>query len=495
MAGAFATRAARGVLWTAAGNWGNQLATFVVFAVLSRLLTPEAFGTVALAAVFVGLVQLLANQGMVDALVQRRSLDREHLDTAFWTGLGVGLVAMALLVGLSYPIALAVGQHELAPVVAVLSLTIPIGSTNLVQRALMTRELAFRSLTVRTLAATTVGSVAGLAAAFSGLGVWSLVAQNVANVVAGAFVLWTLTSWRPRLAFSRRHFGDLFGYGVHVTAFKVLNYFSRKGDDFLIGSFLGAASLGLYSVAYRMLTIIIDLTTNLIDTVAFPVYARLQDEESRLRDAYYRTSGYVALVSFPVFAGLLVLAPEIVGVFFGAKWSESVPVMQALTFVGGLQAVNYLNSSMLKALGKPSWRVVLAGINMLMSLVAFFIVVQRGILAVAIALVVVGYLAMPLSYIAVNRLMRISPVSYLLQIAGPLVGSVAVAASSYAARGALEGQPQLVVLLGAGAAGAAAYIAVIALIARPLAREISRLLRSALRGGTNSRHRPAQGMS
>ena len=478
------TRAAKGVLWTAAGNWGTQAATFAVFVVLSRLLDPASFGLVALAAVFVGLVQLIANQGMLDALIQRRTLDPEHLDTAFWTGLGVGVAAMAVLAGLAYPIGLAVDQPRLAPIVAVLAISIPIGSTNLVQRALMTRDLAFRSLTMRTLVATVVGSVAGIAAAVSGLGAWSLVVQNLANVVAGAAVLWTLTPWRPGLRFSRRHFRDLFGYGVHVVAFKILNYLGRKGDDLLIGSFLGAAALGFYSVAYRILTMIAEVTTNLIDSVAFPVYARLQDDPERLREAYHRTSGYVALVSFPVFAAIVVLAPQIVEVCFGGQWADSAPVMQVLALVGCLQAVNYLNSTMLKALGKPSWRVVLSGITTLLSVGAFFAVVQHGILAVAVALVVASYISMPLSYVAIDRLLPLSPVRYLRHLAGPLIGSLAVAGAAYGAREALEAQHPVVVLAGGIAAGLGAYVATIALLARPVAREIIRLFQSALgRGG------------
>ncbi len=491
--GSLGARAAKGVLWTALGNWGNQIATFVVFVTLSRILVPEAFGLIAYASVFVGLVQLIANQGMLDALVQRPSLDREHLDTAFWTGLGVGVAAMALMMGLAYPIGLAVGEPKLPLVIVGLALSIPIGSTNLVQRALMTRDLAFRSITIRTLVATGVGSVAGIAAAVAGLGVWSLVVQNLANVVAGAVTLWALTSWRPRFGFSRSHFHDLFGYGIHVVAFKILNYFSRRGDDFLIGSFLGAASLGLYAIAYRMLTMIIDLTTNLIDSVAFPVYSRLQDEHHRLREAYYRTSGFVALVSFPVFAGILVLSPEIVEVFFGQKWKDSAPVMQVLALAGVVQAVNYLNSTMLKALGKPSWRVVLSGINMILSLIAFFAAVRHGILAVAIALVIVSYVAIPLSYIAVHRLMPFSAARYLARVGGPLVASVGSGLAAYGAREALHGHSSVLVLVLGIGAGALGYAASIALIARPLARDISGLLQSAFR--RRERQDPAVGVS
>src|SRR3990170_4605415 len=169
------TRAAKGVFWTATGAWGRQLAIFVVFAVLARLLEPADFGLVALAAVFVGFTNVIAEEGMVDALVQRKELERAHLDAAFWTGLAFALSVTVLLAALAMPIAMLLGEDELAPVLVILALAIPIASTSLVQRALLTRELAFRSLTLRSLAALTVGSIFGVTAALLGFGVWSLV--------------------------------------------------------------------------------------------------------------------------------------------------------------------------------------------------------------------------------------------------------------------------------------------------------------------------------
>ena len=134
-------RAAKGVFWTAASNWGNELTRLLVFVILARVLDPKDFGLVAFALVFIGMTQVVADQGMADALVQRKDLDPAHFDSAFWMNVAFGIFLAAILAGLAIPISRAVGEPRLAPVVAVLALSIPISSLNLVQRALMTREL------------------------------------------------------------------------------------------------------------------------------------------------------------------------------------------------------------------------------------------------------------------------------------------------------------------------------------------------------------------
>jgi PST family polysaccharide transporter len=472
------------------GNWGNQLAAFLVFVVLSRLLPPDAFGLVALAAVFVGLTQVIANQGLVDALVQRKHLDPEHLDTAFWMSMAFAIALTAVAMAGAQPIAAAFHEPRLAPVLMGLALSIPISGLTLVQRALLSRAFAFRSLTLRTLASIVVGSIVGIGAAAAGFGVWSLVAQNLANQLAGAVVLWRVEAWRPRLRFSRSHFNDLFGYGINVVAFRVLNYFNRRADDLLIGAFLGPTALGFYSVAYRMLVLLIEVTSNLIDAVAFPVFSRLQDDADRLRRVYYKSSTFAALVAFPGFLAILVLAPQIVEVVFGPKWSESVPVMQVLTLFGIVQALIYLNSTMVKALGKPSWRVIIVGITAVFNVAAFFVAVQHGIVAVALALVIVGYVLAPVSFWAVNRLLPISTRTYIRHIAQPLAASLVMTAVMFGLRHALEDRQPALVLITVAAAGGATYIGALYVFARPLAAEAVELARRAIprRTRTLSRH-------
>ena len=470
------TRAAKGVFWTATGAWGRQLAVFIVFAVLARLLEPADFGLVALAAVFVGFTNVIAEEGMVDALVQRKELERAHLDAAFWTGLAFALAMTVILAALAVPIASLLGEPDLAPVLVVLALAIPIGSASLVPRALLTRELAFRSLTMRSLAAITVGSIFGVTAALLGYGVWSLVVQNIVGVTTGTLVLWRVTDFRPRLTFSYAHCRQLLSFGSNVVGFRLLIYFTRRADELLIGAFLGPAALGFYTIGSRMVRMLIQVTSSLIDRVSFPLYSRLQDKPGRLRVAFYKSTSFATLIASPVFLAAAVLAPQVTEVFFGPKWADSIPVMQILSFFGLIQVLTYLNGTTIKALGKPGWLVIIVGITAALKVSAFLVAVQYGLIAVAVAAAAVGWIVAPLYYWGVRRLVGIGFSEYWRSLRVPVVGSILSAATMLALRLLLDDAQAFVVLAVAGAAGAAVYYATVRLLAPPLADEVRDLI-------------------
>lgn len=445
--------AAQGVFWSAMGNWGHQLSAFVVFALLARLLAAEDFGLVALAAVFTGLVKILAEQGMADAIVQRSDLDDEHLDTAFWASITLGAGATGVIVAGSSLIAAVLDEPEIGPILAWLALSIFVSSFGSVAKAILSRRLAFSSLTLRSLLSVVVGGVAGIVAAYAGFGVWALIVQNVVTELVAVIALWAVVDWRPRLTFSLGSFKELFAFGANVVGFKVLLFLKRQSDNLLVGSFLGVAALGFYSVAYRFLRILVNTTTSIVGVVAFPVFSKIQEEPERVRRAYYQALRYTSLIAFPAFFGLIVVAPELTRLAFGDGWDQSVPVMRVLALTGLLQSVTFINGTIMKALGKPSWRLGIVALEALGSVVGFIIAVRWGIVAVAAALAIANYSLAPVSLYATNKLVGLEAGRYSASLRAPFAASIAMAGVVAALKSPIEDLNlliQVVILIGAG---------------------------------------------
>lgn len=481
-------QAARGVFWTAAGNWGYQLATLIVFSILANLLTPEAFGLVALASVFIAAMKLIEEQGMADALVQREELEPEHLDTAFWISVGLSVaLAVVLTVG-SGLLAALVNEPDVAPILAWLSVSLILSGFSSVQRAILTRELRFASLTLRTLSSVIVGGVVGVAAAFAGYGVWALVAQLITLELVGVIALWTASDWRPSFRFSRSHFRELFSFGSSVLGFKLLRFADRRVDNLMVGSLISATALGFYVVAYRLLNLIINITTSVIGSVAFPVFSRIQGDPEQVRKAYYKAVRQISVISFPAFIGIMVVAPEVTRLVFGGQWDASVPVMQVLAIAGLAQSVLFVNGVVLKSLGRPGWRLVIMAVSVALLVAAFAVAVQWGIVAVAWALVAVTYGMAPVWLAATNRLVGLTPRRYLEQVGPPLIASLMMAGLVLALELIVDGWPllwQVVLLVGSGIA---TYALSLWLIARPMAVETLSLVRLSIprRGASGS---------
>lgn len=440
-------KAVKGVVWSALESWGRQVISLIVFFVLARLLGPESYGLVALASVFLAFVQLFLDQGLSQAIVQRQELEPEHLDTAFWTNVVISGVLTTLSIACAGLVAEFYKEPQLTPIIRWLSLSFLFGGLISVQQAIFQRRLAFQALALRSIVAVVIGGVVGVTMAFMNFGVWSLVGQQLSSGVAQVLVLWSVSDWRPGFKVSAKHFKELFSFGVNVLGIKILDFLNRRSDDFLIGYFLGSVALGYYNIGYRVLLIMTELLISVMAKVAMPTFSRLQHDLEKLRRAFYTATQLTSLVAFPTFLSMAVLAPEVVQVLFGEKWMPSVPVMQVLAFIGILHSIDYFNASVIIAMGKPIWKLRLNCLNAVSNVIGFAIAVRWGILAVAAAYVIRGYLVSPIPFLVVRKLTHINLKTYFSQLVSPVVGSLAMAAAIFAAKYFLNGLLNLYVLL------------------------------------------------
>jgi PST family polysaccharide transporter len=250
----------------------------------------------------------------------------------------------------------------------------------------------------------------------------------------------------------------------------------------MIGLFIGSTALGFYVVAYRVLRLVINICTSVIGSVAFPTFSRVQRDSERVQRLYYRTMRLAALVTFPAFLGLIILSPEVTRLMFGPGWGRSIPVMRMLGVAGLVTAIGFLNPTVIKALGKPAWRVAIMGVTAVAQVVAFAVAVRWGVLAVATALAVVTLTMTPVWFYAVHKLIGLSLATLARQLVTPAIASVLMVAVVLAVRSvvhelALVWQVPLLV-----ATGVTTYALSLLLVDRPLAAEAFELGRLAIPG-------------
>jgi PST family polysaccharide transporter len=424
----------QGVIWSAIQSWGSQLSSLLIFLILARLLDPEAFGLIALAGVFLALMQVFLEQGFAQALVQRETLEPEHLDTTFWVSLATGIALTALGLGIAPLYASWFRQPQLVSIIRWLSILFTISSLNNVQRALLERDFAFKAIAIRHLIGTIAGGIVGIGLALWGGGVWSLVGQQIVQEGVGTAIFWKVSAWRPRFQFSITHLRQLSNFGIHILGINFLGFFSNRADDLLIGYFLGATALGYYSVAYRILTVMTELLVGTSSRVALPAFSRLQHQPDKLRTAFYRATQLTSSIAFPIFLGTATLAPELIQVLFGEQWHPSIPVMQILSLVGLLRTVTYFKGSIFMAMGKPSWHLKINLLSAILNVLGFAIAVRWGIVAVAFAYLARACIVFPVSQTVVSKLLQAPILVYLKQFASPLLGSMIMVAAIWVAR-------------------------------------------------------------
>lgn len=427
-------KAINGVIWSATQTWGVRVISFLVMVALARLVAPEAFGLVAYATVFIAFAQIFVDQGFSDAIVQFSQLTREHLDTAFWASILMGGLLSIASVFASDAVASLFREPQLIPILRWLSPIFLLSALSSVQQAILRRELAFKSLTVRSLTANLVSGLIAVIMAFRGYGVWSLVAKLLVSAMVNMVMLWQVSDWRPGFRLSIRRFRELFLFGISILGGNFVDFISVHSDHFLIGYFLGSTALGYYTLAYNLLIVTTDLLISVPNAVAFPLLSSLQADSAGVKRAFGQVILLQSIVAYPIFLGIATLSSELIILLYGVQWSASIPVLQLLMLIGIVRSAMYIYSSVFRAAGKPSWRFWIYLLTAIMNVIGFALVVRLGIVAVAASYVIVSYLLSPFYFFMIRKLIGFSIRSHLSQYSPAVISSLVMLAVLYVFR-------------------------------------------------------------
>lgn len=368
-----------GLKWQAISIVGRQLLSMVVFTSLARLLSPSAFGLVALVSVYLGFVAMFIDQGIATALIQRQNPEPGHLDTAFWFNMGCAIVLCLGTIILAGPISLLFHEPRLIPLLRWSSLGLIIGASSAIHATLFTKAMDFRQPVIRGLIANVAGGIVGIGMALTGCGVWSLVGQQLAGEVAGAAFLWGMSNYRPSFRFSWLHLRQLFGFSSSVFAASILWYFSSRLDQMVVGRFYGAFELGLYSIAGKIPNLANMLTQQPVASVSLPALSKLQEDHARMRQTVYQGMELNAFISFAVFVGVAAVAPELVPLLFGAKWASAAALCSLLSLYSLMETLQVFSYPILLASGGIGKYVLLNVWHVIGVLVACFAGVEWGV--------------------------------------------------------------------------------------------------------------------
>jgi O-antigen/teichoic acid export membrane protein len=475
--------------WAFVMNLGQRgLATAFTF-VLAAILGPEEFGLVAMGLAFVTLIQVVLEQGISTAIVQRERLEDRYVDAAFWLNLAWCLLLAAVSVGLAGWWASANDTPELRDVIAALSGLLLIWGLMIVPMSLLQRDSRFKELAAAWNVAALAGGVVAVALALTGAGVWAFVAQQlVMDGVAVAVMIATLR-WRPRLRFSWTHARELLGFSSSVFVANLGGFVNRRADTLLMGLFFGPLAVGLYRIADRIVDLVLEFTMRPIGVIALPHFSRLQSDPEGLRDSVEKCLRLTLLATVPALA-VVAATSDFVLALFGDEWAAAATVLPLLCVVGVVKGLVFFTGPLLFAVAKPLLRAAMLWVLGALSAVAVVAVgaaladssIEDQITGMGASRALLFLVAiLPINLAILHRYggLRLRPLVRVLP--GPLASAVAAAAVgvALAAAGLLEEVGAVpAAILAVGAAGGAA-VAVL-LVLEPEARAELRALRRRL---------------
>ncbi len=347
-----AHRAARAVQWRLIGAAIGMLFHLAVGVLLARLLTPADFGAMTLAVMVLGLAQLLGDLGIGDAIVQRARLTESHVRTAFTFSVMLGLaIAAGLMMAAPFG-AIVMGDAQVTSLLRVLSALFVIRGIAAVAEALLRRQLDFKRLSLIDTFSYVLGyGGVALTLALLGLGVWSLVWGSLVQALLAAVAQLAAARHSVRPLLARRDLMDLLHFGFGSTASRCVNYLALNGDNFVVGRWIGPASLGLYGRAYTLVSVPHEYVSKVMSGVMFPALSQLQGEPARLRRGYLSVSKLTAMVAAPTMLTMAVVAPHLVRGLYGPQWSGVVVPLQILSVAGYFKALYHLGGVVAQSTG------------------------------------------------------------------------------------------------------------------------------------------------
>lgn len=454
--------------WALCRVWCGRLAGFIIYFYLTRLLTPEEIGLFSTAFAIFAISEALVDQGLMQAVVQRRVITVDDLSTALLFNLSAAFaISTALWLGSAF-LERSLMVPGLARVISVGSIVLMFSSAGLSQEAVARREFRFRLLALRTVGSTVISGVVGIALAVSGYGVWALVAQMIVAAAITTVTLWLAPGRHaigpPRLSSGR----SLLRFGRHITGARLIELGNVRGTELLIASSMGAASLGLYAVGTKLYYIFLQLIGSALVDVAEVHFAKVSGTPSRLREAFIDTVGNVAIISTPVWIILSACAPDICLLAFGNKWTGSAMVQVPFALLGTLQVLQLFEAAAFSAAGCPGRAVKIAAYRAIFAFVAVWLSSSAGLNVVALAYSASQIVLLPMNLRLLEQVLGIRPLQWVEQVAAPFSAGLCAWSLVVASHEILSlfSLPPLARLIVQAMLGSAVYLILLMFLAR-----------------------------
>lgn len=384
----------KGLFWSSVERFSNQGVQFVFSIILARLLSPSDFGIIAMITIFFAVAQSFVDSGFSNALVRKTDRREEDLSTCFYFNIAVGLAAYIVLFLIAPFVATFYNQPILSPIIRITGLGVVLNSLCVVQQALFTIKIDFKSQAKVTLSATLISGIVGVIFAYRGYGVWALVWQGVASSIVRMGLLWLMSKWYPKTGFSKSSFDYLFGYGSKLLASGLLDTIYNNIYPIVIGKFYTPAQLGNYSRALSFAQLPSSNITSILQRVTFPVLSTIQDDIPRLQANYRRLLKLSAFIVFPFMIGLAAVAFPMIRIILTPKWEGCSLYLQIICFALMWYPIHAINLNLLQVKGRSDLFLRLEIIKKIVGVCIMCITIPLGITAMCIGMVASSLIAL-----------------------------------------------------------------------------------------------------
>lgn len=387
------------IVWNFADQIAKRGISIVVTLLLARFLVPEDFGLLAMMAVFLNMGTFLLETGFKEALIRIQPAIEVDFNTAFYASIVLGLTSYGLLFATAPLIADFYKESRLIDLIRVASLAIIINSFQVIQSAVINRNLNFKVQLKATVPASIISGLIAVSMAYYGYGVWALISQILVLAALTTTFLWMMKLWRPTLEYSNNSLKKMLGFSGYLIIAGFSEVIFINMYVIVIAKYFSTAIAGYYFFADKIKDLVVLQVVTSIQNVTYPALSQLQDDPVRLKSGFRKVISITTFLLFPAMALLAALAEPLFRVLLSEQWLPAVIYLQLLSIAAILYPLHAINLNILKVVGRSDLIMYLSFLKKIIIIVIFVISLKFGIIGILIGQIIGSILSyIPNSY-------------------------------------------------------------------------------------------------
>lgn len=414
----------KGVIWSSVERFSVQGVGFMVTLVIARILDPKDFGLVGMLAIFLAVAQSLIDSGFSQALIRKQNRTEIDNSTVFYFNVAVSVFLYLLFYTIAPWVADFYNEPQLTELMRVLCFIIIINSLAVVQRAIYSATLNFKTQAKAAFIAALLSGVVGVVLAYQNYGVWTLVWQQLLNAGINTALLWIYSNWYPKWIYSWKSFRELFAFGSKLLASGLLDTLYTNLYPLVIGKVFNATSLGYYSQADRFTKLPSSNITGIIQRVTYPVLCTLQNDDDKLREDYRKLLRLSAFIIFPLMCLLAGLAYPLIELLLGEKWLFTATLIIPLCFTMMWYPIHAINLNLLQVKGRSDIFLRLEIIKKLLGVAILIASIPFGLLVMCYSGIIISLLCLAINTYYTDKLINFGFISQIKDIFSTLILSL-----------------------------------------------------------------------
>ena len=386
-----------GVAWSVAEKIGSMLMQMVVSIVVARLLMPEDFGVLAILTFFTALMAVVVDSGFSQTLIRKTEPTESDYKSVFLFNVVTSLVLYAVMTALSPAIAAYYNLPVISKIAPVLFLLLPVNALTVIQNTIFARQFRFATLSRINFASATIAGVAAITMAWCGFGVWSLVAQRLAQVTVKAVLLWWRGDWRCKGRFDFSALRAMSGFSFRLMGTDIISYLYNNIAQLFIGKMHSATTLGYYNQAQKLKELPVTSVVQSFQSVTYPALANVKGDKQKFADSYLRVLAITAAVIAPVMVGMVAVADDMFMLMLGQRWMPTVPYFKILSLAGLFYPISMIAYNVLKVAGDGGVILRLEIIKKAIMTIIIVLAIPHSVTAIAWGMVVMAVVELMLN--------------------------------------------------------------------------------------------------